>query len=210
MNYAYLHGFASGSESKKGQDLAERLAPAIELKRPNLNNPSFSKLTYDGMLEAVDQLDAAVDDEPWRFVGSSLGGYIAARWTELNPDRVDSLVLLCPGFDMASRWRVILGDERLKEWREEGDFLFFDAEGTFKAVHWELYRQARDDHPKFPEVSVPVTIVHGRNDEIVKIELSRQYAEAHDNVELVEVDDEHTLYESVDEIERVCRNMWGL
>lgn len=208
MNYAYLHGFASSSESKKGAELAERLAPEIELRRPDLNRPSFSKLTYSGMLEVVDEMDAEAGSGPWRFIGSSMGGYIAARWAELHPQRVDSLVLLCPGFDMPERWRELLGEERLEEWREEGDFLFFDAEGTMKAVHWELFADASDQHPAFPQVEVPVTIIHGIKDEIVDIDSSRRFADGRDEVELIEVDDEHTLYESLDAIEQACRREW--
>lgn len=201
MNYAYLHGFASSSQSKKGRALADRLADrGVDLEVPDLNRPSFNELTYSGMLRAVDELDDAADDEPWRMVGSSVGGYIAARWAQMNPERVDRLVLLCPGFNMPERWRDILGDPGLEEWREEGTFLFFDAEDSLQPVHWELYREARDEHPPFPEARAPTRIIHGRDDEIVMLEGSRQYAEEHDVAELVELEDDHKLYDSLDQI----------
>jgi pimeloyl-ACP methyl ester carboxylesterase len=31
------------------------------------------------------------------LIGSSMGGYIAARYAELHPEQVAKLVLLCPG-----------------------------------------------------------------------------------------------------------------
>jgi pimeloyl-ACP methyl ester carboxylesterase len=77
-----------------------------------------------------------------------------------------------------------------------------------KAVHWELFEDARDNHPTFPEVDVPVTIIHGVNDEIVDIESSRSFADQRDHVSLIEVEDEHTLYESLDVIEEACRRAW--
>lgn len=204
MNYAYLHGFASSSQSKKGRALADRLADrGVDLKVPDLNRPSFNELTYTGMLRGIDELDEAADDEPWCMIGSSVGGYIAARWTELNPDRVDRLLLLCPGFNMPGRWADILGEPGLDEWREEGTFLFFDAEDSLQPVHWELYREARDEHPAYPEAQVPTRIIHGRNDEIVLLEGSRHYADTYeDRVELVELDDDHKLYDSLNRIHR--------
>ena len=211
MNYAYLHGFASSSKSKKGEMLAERLADdGIELLRPDLNNPSFEELTYTGMVEAVDALDAEVgDDEPWRFIGSSMGGFIACRWAEQNPERVDRILALCPGFNMVERWAEILGDNGIERWEEEGSFLFFDAEDNLTAVHWELYEDARDNHPPYPEVDVPVRILHGTGDEIVPIESSRRFVERTEEAELIELDDNHKLYDSVDTIAEEAREFFG-
>lgn len=39
----------------------------------------------------------------------------------------------------------------------------------------------------------PITIVHGKDDEVIPIDVSREYAGAHRGVELVEVDDGHRL-----------------
>ena len=39
----------------------------------------------------------------------------------------------------------------------------------------------------------PITIVHGRGDDVIPIDVSREYAEAHPGVKLVEVDDDHRL-----------------
>jgi len=212
MNYAYLHGFASSSKSKKGQKLAEMLADdGIELFRPDLNKPSFEKLTYSGMLEAVDALDEEVgSDEPWRFIGSSMGGYVACRWAELHPERVDRMVALCPGFDMVDRWAEILGDAGIEDWRDEGTFLFFDPEDNLTPVHWGLYEDARENHPAYPDVEVPVRVLHGRDDEIVPVDSSRQFVEQTPSAELELLDDNHKLYDSVDEIARYARDHFGL
>lgn len=202
MQYAYLHGFASSPDSEKGLQLAERFeAYGIELRRPDLNNPSFAELTYSGMLESVDALDEDTPgDDPWCFIGSSMGGYTAARWAELHPDRVERLVLLCPGFNMGERWAELLGNEGLEDWKEEGTFLFFGPDDQLEAVHWDLYADAVESHPPYPDVSCETLILHGTEDEIVPIEGSRQYAESREHVECVELDDEHTLEDSVEQI----------
>ncbi len=202
MHYAYLHGFASNPQSEKGLALAEDFESyGIELRRPNLNHPSFAELTYSGMLEAVDELDEDTPgDEPWSIIGSSMGGYTASRWAQLHPDRVDRMVLLCPGFNMGERWVELLGEEGLENWKEEGSFLFFGPDDQLEAIHWDLYADAVEKHPPFPEPPCETLILHGTDDDIVPIEGSRRYADAHDQVELIELDDEHTLENSVDRI----------
>lgn len=204
-NVAYLHGFASGPLSKKGLLLAERLrSQGVELRLPDLNRPSFSRLTVTGALEAVDELVAGAevgkgDGGRWCFVGSSFGGYVAARWAELHPDRVARLLLLCPGFDLLSRWPLLLGREAFERWERDGVIPLADGAGRMTPVHWGFVEDARR-HPPFPEVPCPTRIVHGSRDEVVPVETSHRYAAARPHVSLREVDDDHGLLASVDAI----------
>jgi len=205
-HYAYLHGFASGPLSRKGQELARRLAPrGVELALPDLNRPSFSELTVEGALAAVDALDETVragsPASVWRFVGSSFGGYVAALWAARHPERVDRLLLLCPGFDLARRWPELLGAGALETWRREGSFPFEDGSGKVVPVHWDFF-ESMERQPAFPGVPCPTRIVHGLRDEVVPIEASREYAASRSHVTLVEVDDDHALTASIDRVER--------
>lgn len=199
---AYLHGFASGPLSKKGQALAARLSRrGVELHLPDLNRPSFGELTVTGALAAVDRMVAAGPPEAvWRFVGSSFGGYVAARWAELHPERVDRLLLLCPGFDLPSRWPDLLGTEEFARWERDGQLVLPDGAGRPTPVHWGFVQDARR-HPPFPEAPCPTRIVHGTRDEVVPVEGSRRYASRRPHVELVEVDDDHALLASLEAIE---------
>jgi pimeloyl-ACP methyl ester carboxylesterase len=196
MNLAYLHGFASSSKSRKGLFLKDRLAErGVNLHLPDLNLPSFSKLTYSAMLAGLDDLLAS-HPGPWGFIGSSLGGYLAARCAELNPGRVERLVLLCPGFDMKARWPELMGEEAFTLWKRNGGFFFPDATGEPTPVHWGLIEDCQG-HPTHPSVPCPTRIIHGSNDEVVPVEYSRDYAATRDHVELVEVEDGHELTDSM-------------
>ncbi|MGM0578673.1 MAG: YqiA/YcfP family alpha/beta fold hydrolase [Myxococcota bacterium] len=206
--YAYLHGFASSPLSRKGVALKEVFADhGLELRLPDLNRPSFSKLTFTGALEAVDEMDGG-EGPPWCLVGSSMGGFVASRWAELHPDRVDRLVLLCPGFDMNTRWPAIVGAEAMARWRAHGSLSFPDGAGEPTPVHWGFIEDALT-HPARPEVPCPTLILHGRHDETVPIESSRQYAATRPNVRLVELDDGHALTDSVDRIARETLAFFG-
>lgn len=200
--YAYLHGFASGAPSTKGVALAERFAPqGITLLRPDLNCPSFARLSHEAMLQRLDELDGEAREEGarWRFVASSLGGWLAARWAELNLERVERLVLLCPGFALASRWPALVGDAGMRRWEREGSLALPDGAGREVPVHWGFIEEARRQ-PAWPEVPCPTLVIHGRRDETVPVDSSRRYAAERAHVTLIELDDDHGLARSIDRI----------
>lgn len=199
--YAYLHGFASSPRSVKGLALQRAFATrGLALARPDLNRPSFALLDHDAMLAALDEMDARdAGGPPWRLVGSSLGGWLAARWAELHPARVDRLVLLCPAFALSARWSAMLGADQMARWEREGALAWPDARREPVAVHWGFFEGAHR-HPAMPEVPCPTTILHGLRDELVPIELSRGYAAARPHVRLVELDDDHALTDSIDRV----------
>jgi uncharacterized protein len=199
--FAYIHGFASGPMTKKGRALAEAFRRhGLELALPDLNIPTFGELTYWGMLAGVDALDARHGEGPWGFVGSSMGGWVAARWAELHPERVAALVLLAPGFDLPERWRQLITAEQLAGWQRQGWIEANDGAGTPDRLHWGFMEDARRQ-PPFPEPACPTLILHGRRDPVVPIEVSEAYARARPHVELEVLDDDHDLLVSLPTIE---------
>jgi pimeloyl-ACP methyl ester carboxylesterase len=210
--YAYLHGFASSSLARKGAHLrAEFGERGIDLELPDLNVPSFQTMNYDTMLEALTARDSetARGGPRWRFIGSSMGGYLAARWAQLHAERVDRLVLLCPGFDLASRWTELIGEEAMRRWRTEGHLDLPDATGEPRPVRWSFVEVSRR-HPSYPAVPCPTLILHGTRDEIVSVQSSRDYARRHAGVRLIELDDDHSLAASYDRITEESLAFFGL
>jgi uncharacterized protein (DUF2237 family) len=207
---AYLHGFASGPASRKACALQERLARrGITMLLPDLNRPSFSGLTLSGAISVVSELWEREVGPAGQLllIGSSMGGMVAARFAELHPERVARLLLLCPGFDMPTRWQTLLGAEKMARWQREGAIEFNDLSGQPTPVGWGLMADALT-HPRFPEVPAPTVIVHGWRDEVVPVAVSRDYAAARPGrVRLVEVDDDHALLASLDLIEQESRRL---
>lgn len=210
--FAYLHGFASGPLSRKGQYLSRIFSErGLALELPDLNRPSFAQLSHGAALEAIDQLcrgqqpGGGERDQRWCLIGSSFGSWLAARWAELHPDRVERMVLLCPGFGLADRWPLLLGPERMARWEREGSLEMPDGAGVMVPVHWRFYEEAREQPPQ-PEVPCETLIIHGSRDEIVPIEGSRSYAAAREHVQLLELDDDHALAASA---ERIAQEVLG-
>ncbi len=211
LRYAYVHGFASSRHSFKGQELRRRLRDRIEVETPDLNVPSFRALSPAAMLDALDALDRERDSAGWGLIGSSLGGWLSARWAQLRPDRVRGLLLLCPGFDLPKRWPLLLGPEGMAEWRRKGVRPVPDATGALQPLHYDFYRESLRNEP-WPAIPphIPTIIVHGRQDEVVPIASSRRYATLHPHVELIEVEDVHSLSSSVNVLEATLRREWQL
>lgn len=197
--FASLHGFASSPRSRKNEHFAPAFeARGVRLHRPDLNQPSFARLSFAAMMAELDRMHFGAIAPPgsaprWCLVGSSLGGYLAALWAAAHPDRVEKLVLLCPAFELARRWETLVTPPELEQWRREGTHAFSDATGAVVGLHFAFVEEARALDPA-PEVECPVLFVHGTRDERVPIEVSRRYAARRPETRaLVEVDDGHDL-----------------
>ncbi len=198
--YAYFHGFGSSPKAHKGLELRTRYKSRdVDLWLPDLNRPSFGRLSQRAMLRYLEEVDGG-KGPTWRIIGSSLGGWLAAAFAEKHPDRVDALVLLCPGFGLAKRWGTIMGPEAMKEWGEKGELPIPNGAGELIPVHFGFFLEAQE-MPPAPRVSCPTLIIHGSRDETVPAESSRRYAGPRAHIRLIEVDDDHSLHASIDVID---------
>ena len=198
--FLYLHGFASGPRSAKGVAFADHFAQrGAAVQRLDLRVPSLEHLRLSTMIDIV---RAAIGGPRERavLIGSSLGGLCAARVAEDDP-RVGGLVLLAPAFRMIERWARRLGDDAWQAWRRDGFLAIEDyAERRPARVDIGFADDAAAVDAEgggWPDVRVPTVILHGRGDETVDIELSREFAASRRHVRLVELDDGHELVASL-------------
>lgn len=201
--WLYLHGFASGPTSYKGVAIAEHYAQrGVAMERLDLRIPSFERLRLGEMIASVRR---AIGGEHERVVlfGSSLGGLTACRVAEEDP-RVCALVLLAPAFRIMERWRERLGEAGWKAWQTTGWLETLDyISKTMSRVDFGFAEEATAIDERsggFPDVRVPTLIVHGVNDPVVDVALSRTWSAGKRHVRLVEVDDGHELAASLDRI----------
>lgn len=197
--YAYLHGFGSSSSSFKGEALAKYFARrGLTLELPDLNRPSFERMTFSSILEGLDTFYDS-DPKPLSLIGSSMGGYLAARWAQLRPECVAKLLLLCPAFDLPGRWERNEGSPFMQAWEARGALVIPDPEAPPRQLAWDFMADARN-HPATPHSTVATRIIHGIRDETVPISSSRDYVQRHPTIQLVEVDDDHRLTHSLETI----------
>ncbi len=201
--FLYLHGFASSPGSAKARAFASWAAThGVRLEVLDLRAPSFERLLFSAIEERVQRAIDAAGGRHARvaLIGSSLGGLTACRVAEADP-RVAAVFAMAPALQLASRWEARLGSEAWRAWRERG-FLEVDDHATKQKarVHWGFVEElARIDAERgaSPDVRVPVRIVHGTRDDVVDVQLSRDWSAGRRHVRLVEVDDGHELVASV-------------
>lgn len=198
FTFVALHGFGSSPRSRKNEHFRAHFeARGAELRTPDLNQPSFARLSFAAMVDEVERTWDVEGRRPLRMIGSSLGGYVAALFAARHPERVDRLVLLCPAFDLSGRWHDLVEPERMREWREAGSLGLSDATGTSVPVHYAFFLEGLEV-PKTPRVTCPTILIHGRRDETVPFAQSVRYAAETPAVRaLIEVDDGHDLLASL-------------
>jgi pimeloyl-ACP methyl ester carboxylesterase len=203
--FLYLHGFASGPDSKKGTAFAAHYAKRdVAIERLDLRVPSFEHLRLSAMVDVTIRALGGVSDRAV-VIGSSLGGLTATRVAERDP-RVVGLVLLAPAFQLMQRWRAQLGDAEWEAWQRTGWREVVDrTTGQPARIDFGFVEDvaAVDDRTHcggFPNVTVPTLILHGIHDDVVPIDHSRRFAAGKPHVRLVELDDDHDLVSSLPEI----------
>jgi uncharacterized protein len=164
--------------------------------------PSFEHLRFSAMKARVRAAIDAGGGTAARAVviGSSLGGLTACRVAEEDP-RVCAVLAMAPAFRLAERWRVTMGDAAWETWRRDGVLEVDDHATKQKArVDFGFASELEQLDGGWPDVRVPVCIVHGRQDVVVDIGRSRDWAAGKRHVRLLEVEDDHELKASIPRI----------
>jgi hypothetical protein len=191
MDLVYLHGFASGPQGAKGSHCRDWAAAMhIPFHAPDLNLPDFEHLTITAQVEAVAALVQGLDEPPV-VVGSSMGGLVAAAAAHRGVPMA-RLVLLAPAFGFARRR---LAGRRWAGYRKRGTMpTFHHAQGQWLTLGPELLPDLplwQDD--AHWQLTVPVAILHGRQDELVPLAESEAFAARHPGTVLRVVEDDHGL-----------------
>ena len=170
----YLHGFASGPQSRKARFLHDRLAESGHLlEAPDLTAGDFERLTVGGQLRVVED---TLQGDPVTLIGSSLGGYLAALYASIHPE-TQRLVLLAPAFGFMDRWPDLVGPKAFDLWRRAGKLpLFHYGEGRLRQLGFQIYEESRQ-WPPYPTFPQPAHIFHGRADTVVLPAVSEDYAQ---------------------------------
>lgn len=199
LRYIYLHGFASSPQSAKANYLRDCFAKLqIDLKTPDLNQGDFSHLTITRQIRQVEaELQLII---PVTLIGSSLGG-LAAAWLGERQSQVQRLVLLAPAFQFLSHWLPQLEAEKLNQWqRSQAMMVYHYGEKRSLPLSYEFVvdaQQYRDEQLLRP---IPTLILHGREDEVIPIQASRDFAAQRPWVQLIELDSDHALGNVLPEI----------
>lgn len=210
-SYIYLHGFASSPDSAKAKYFRSHFSSlGIDLKTPDLNQKDFYSLTLTRQLQQIEteffQTQSSQSAEKVTnlggvtIIGSSFGGLTAA-WLARRQLSVNQIVLLAPAFQFLSHWLPLLGQQQLEKWQSE-EYLpvYHYGEQRYLPLNYQFVA----DMAQYPEEklmrSVPTLILHGKHDTIIPIQASRSFAANRPWVQLIELEDDHSLGNLLEEI----------
>jgi len=199
VRIVYLHGFASSPQSGKAQFFARRFAEhGIATEIPELDQGDFCSLTITGQLSVIEK---TVAKKPTVLMGSSLGGYLAALFASTHP-LVEKLILMAPALRFPTRWKERYPAEEMARWKRDGVYPIFHY-GYGRQIPLG-YRFVEDSQRYIgePEFTQPALILHGVNDPVVPVEVSKDFASMHAHVTL-------RLFDSGHELTDVLEPMWS-
>ena len=199
-DYIYLHGFASSPLSRKALYLRDRIASEeINLQIPDLNMGDFSHLTLTRQLRQVEALFPD-NGKPVSIICSSFGGLTAAWLGQLH-SQVQRLVLLAPAFQFLDHWLPQLGVAQVEGWqREQYLSVYHYGEGRSLPLHYQFVVDMDRHQEDRLQRPIPTLILHGRDDEVIPIQASRDFASQRPWVQLIELDSDHGLANVLPEI----------
>jgi pimeloyl-ACP methyl ester carboxylesterase len=197
----FLHGFASSANSTKARYLAGRLAelPGVRFLVPDFNPTpkDFEFLTVTGMVNRLRQYRIDHDVKAGDLIASSLGGLVALHYAH-RFGGVGRLLLFAPVLSYGS---LVFPEDMLGQWEREGtiEFSHYGFPGKV-LLCYDFHLDGLHYAGQIPP-PVPVLILHGKDDEVMPIKNSRNYASQYpEMVKLVELDSDHGLLDRMDEI----------
>lgn len=189
--FFYLHGWASSPQSDKAQFFKQCLEQrGLKLHIPDLNQNDFYHLT---LTRQIQQVEALLPDSPVTIIGSSLGGLIAL-WLAERQAQIESVVVLAPALNFLRLCEARMGETQFAQWRSQGEFAFEHyAEKRERLVSYGFIEDMLQYVDADLQRRVPTLILHGKQDEVVSIQTSRDFAATRPWVELVEFESDHRL-----------------
>ncbi len=200
-SYIYLHGFASSPKSAKADFLRDRFREKnINLKIPDMNQGDFYHLTLTRQIQQIEAEFNLKSEQKTVIIGSSFGGLTATWLAQRNPS-IERLILLAPAFEFLLHVLPMLGEEKLKQWQIERDLsVYHYGEKRDIVINYGFIEDLKQYPDQQLQRHLPTLILHGKQDEIIPIQASRNYAAQHPGVKLIELESDHALGDVLPEI----------
>lgn len=208
--WVFLHGLGSdrnGDKALRFRDWLSERGPgfaALDFTGHGDSGGDCRGLSLTRNLEDMDRTVSFLTNEvpgaPLSFIGSSMGGIAALWYAALHPGAVAQLFAIAPAFRMAARLAASLSTAEREGWAERG-YLPFPLGDRVLEFGWDGVA----DEERYPtdrlveELTTPALLLHGDEDAVVPVELSRDFAEACPVAEIAEIEGgDHRLGEHKD------------
>ncbi len=197
----YLHGFASSPSTQKVTYFRGKLAGKATLHAPDMNVPSFARLSIAAMIgQAQATIDALDDADDVTIIGSSMSAVPAVEVAK-RETRVSRLVLISPTLDFFAARGGDSFHDSLADWRETGERPFFHhAYKEVINVNYALAEELAAFTLEKIDIGVPTLIFHSLAEMNTDYKISLAVANKFPQVRIIVFDDDHTMNNSLDKM----------
>lgn len=185
-----FHGFSSGQANSTNKALLPPLHDlhfgilCFDFRGCGLSEGELGKTTISSgikdlkaALDGLIKLDSTAMSDGALFIGSSFGGAVAMAAAFLyNPGFI---ALKSPMLNIAGAQKMRRGYTGMAEWEKNGFVNIESKAGITKLTYDYISDSQKYDfyNTKFNNLSIPVSIVHGTDDEIAPIIFSEEFVE---------------------------------
>ncbi len=98
----------------------------------------------------------------------------------------------------------------MERWQRNGtrNFMHY-GEGREVPLSYDIVRDA-SDYEDFPNVTQPTLVLHGADDDVVPVRLSKEFVSLHPEAKLVVLDSGHELTDVMDQLWRHVSEFLGV
>lgn len=201
VSYFYLHGFASSPQGNKSQFFKEKItALGYDYYMPDLNQPDFENITLTAQIkETVRQVNKVGGKV--HLIGSSMGALVALLSLDQIRDKVSKMMLLAPALDILSPQDKFFTPEIVSGWKKRGylELPHYSYNKVMK-VKYTLVEDAQQYRPYEVDITCPVFIIHGEQDEVIDYQNSLEFARSRVNVRIEIIKGDHQLNGCLDKL----------
>lgn len=189
--FFYLHGWASSPQSNKARFLKQCFEQhRLNLQLPDLNQNDFFHLT---LTRQIRQVETLLPPTPVTLIGSSLGG-LTALWIAERQPQIQRLILLAPALNFLANSLTIIGEAKYAQWCRQGETAFYHhGEERDLLLSYDFIQDMYHYDDADLQRCLPTLILHGRQDEVISIQTSREFVATRPWIQLIEVESDHSL-----------------
>ena len=194
-SYLYLHGFASSSSAEKPTYLKTEFSNlGLELLVPDFNQDDFYNLTLTRQIKQVEEILTNIST-PTIVFGSSMGGLIASLVAEYN-FKIKKLILLAPAFNITKISSI--NQTKCDNWAQTKETsVYHYGYKEDRLLHYNFVLDLQKYNTYNFKRQIPALVFHGTQDDVVNIKNSQECTVKHNQAQLFELDDDHSLENSL-------------
>ncbi len=182
----FVHGYRSDCDGSKAHALASHANQRryswvrFDLTGHGRSDGDFARFTITAALRDLQTVLEKLAPRPVVLVGSSLGGWLSVLAARRAPRRIREMLLIAPAFNFVQQILAEMPASELAQWRRDGVRGFSDP---YQGTTYTLGNDIVDDVDRYDvlrepvRLACPVTILHGRHDEVVPVANSVRFAD---------------------------------